>query len=88
MENDNKGASGKKKSSKPAFLIRGTFAYRLFWISAAFALLGAAIFVPLGVGENVNYTVLYTFLGLYIASYVLTVLINEWVIYRKSHLGK
>ena len=59
--------------------------YRIIAITFAFLLLGAALFVPLGTQKEPNMILLYVLLGIYVAAYVATIVINEIIIAKKYH---
>ncbi len=62
-------------------------AYRIIVILIAYALLGAAIFVPISYSKPINYALLWTALGIYCAALIATIVISE-VVYAKRRKKK
>ncbi len=57
-------------------------AYRVVVILIAYALLGAAIFVPISYSKPINYVLLWVALGVYLAALIATIVVTE-IIYAK-----
>ncbi len=57
-------------------------AYRFVVILIAYALLGAAIFVPISYSKPINYVLLWVALGVYLAALIATIVVTE-IIYAK-----
>ncbi len=62
-------------------------AYRIAVILIAYALLGAAVFVPISSSKPINYVLLWVALGVYCAALVATIVVTE-VIYAKRRKRK
>ena len=62
-------------------------AYRIIVILIAFALIGAAVFVPISYSKPINYVLLWVALGVYAAALVGTIVVTE-VIYAKRRKRK
>ena len=62
-------------------------AYRIIVILIAYALIGAAIFVPISYSKPINYILLWAALGVYCAALIATIVVTE-VIYAKRRKKK
>ncbi len=62
-------------------------AYRIFVILIAYALIGAAIFVPISYSKPINYVLLWVALGIYCVALVATIVVTE-AIYAKRRKKK
>lgn len=61
--------------------------YRIIVILLAYALIGAAIFVPISYSKPINYVLLWVALGVYCAALIATIVVTE-VIYAKRRKKK
>ena len=57
--------------------------YRIVGITLAFVVAGVALFVPLIVGIQSNRILVWILLGVYVAAYLTTVIVNEIVIRKR-----
>lgn len=62
-------------------------AYRIVVILIAYALFGAAIFVPISYSKPINYVLLWVALGVYLAALIATIVVTE-IIYAKRRKKK
>ena len=71
-------------------LPRRSFLYRFIALTLVFAIFGVAIFVPLlsGVKEGVDHLPYLIALAVYGGVYVLTVAINEVIVFRKKRKNR
>lgn len=61
--------------------------YRIVVILLAFALIGAAVFVPISYSKPINYVLLWVALGVYCGALIATILVTE-LIYAKRRKKK
>lgn len=58
-------------------------AYRIIVILIAYAIIGAAVFVPISYSKPINYVLLWVALGIYCAALVATIVASEAVYARR-----
>ena len=57
--------------------------YRIIAISCAFLFIGAALFAPLAASPDPNYVLLWVLLGIWLALWIGTIVVNEILIKKK-----